>query len=89
VHAYVIGEHGDSQVPVLSSARVAGVLLDEYSQQMRLPREENVLKNISDETRAAGLEIIGAKGATYFGIGAALARRHARPFDGAGIGDHG
>jgi len=72
VHAYVIGEHGDSQVPVLSSARVAGVPLDEYWQQSRLPREENALKNISDETRAAGLEIIGAKGATYFGIGAAL-----------------
>src|SRR5499427_5301290 len=62
-HAYVIGEHGDSQVPVLSSARVSGVPLDEYWQQLRLPREENVLKTISDETRAAGLEIIGAKGA--------------------------
>ena len=74
VHAYVIGEHGDSQVPVLSSARVSGVPLDEYWQQLRLPREENVLTSISDETRAAGLEIIGAKGATYFGIGAALAR---------------
>src|SRR5215470_1694167 len=74
VHAYVIGEHGDSQVPVLSSARVSGVPLDEYWQQLRLPREENVLTSISDETRAAGLEIINAKGATYFGIGAALAR---------------
>ena len=74
VHAYAIGEHGDSQVAVLSSARVAGVPLDEYWQQWRLPREESVLRGISDETRAAGLEIIGAKGATYFGIGAALAR---------------
>ena len=74
VHAYVIGEHGDSQVPVLSSARVAGVTLDDYWQQLGLPPEENVLKDIADETRAAGLEIIGAKGATYFGIGAALTR---------------
>ena len=60
VHAYVIGEHGDSQVPVLASARVAGLPLDEYWQQLRLPREENALRNIADETRAAGLEIIGA-----------------------------
>ena len=74
VHAYVIGEHGDSQVPVLSSARVAGVPLEEFCHQLGLPHEENVLERIADETRSAGLEIIRAKGATYFGIGAALTR---------------
>jgi len=74
VHAYVIGEHGDSQVPVLSSARVAGVPLGEFCQQLELPGEENALGKIAHETRTAGLEIIDAKGATYFGIGAALAR---------------
>lgn len=74
VHAYVVGEHGDSQVAVLSSARVAGVPLQEFCRQLGLPHEENALEKIADETRAAGLEIISAKGATYFGIGAALAR---------------
>lgn len=74
VHAYVIGEHGDSQVPVLSSARVAGVPLQEFCRQLGLPREENALDRIAGQTRAAGLEIIRAKGATHFGIGAALAR---------------
>lgn len=74
VHAYVIGEHGDSQVPVLSSARVAGVPLEEFCRQLGLPHEGSALDKIADETRAAGLEIISAKGATYFGIGAALAR---------------
>lgn len=74
VHAYVVGEHGDSQVPVLSSARVAGLPLEEFCRQMGLSYEGTALDKIADETRAAGLEIISAKGATYFGIGAALAR---------------
>lgn len=74
VHAYVIGEHGDTQVPVFSSARVAGAPLYEFWQQLELPHAENVLEKITGETRLAGLDIIDAKGATYFGIGAALAR---------------
>ena len=74
VHAYVIGEHGDSQVPVLSSARVAGVPLDDFCRRLHLPCEGSALDKLADETRTAGLEIIDAKGATYFGIGAALAR---------------
>lgn len=74
VHAYVVGEHGDSQVSLLSSARVAGVPLEDFCHQLGIPHEENALEKIADETRLAGLEIIGAKGATYFGIGAALSR---------------
>ena len=74
VHAYVIGEHGDSQIPVLSSARIAGVPLEAFCQQLGLPYEENALGRIASETRTAGIEIIGAKGATYYGIGAALVR---------------
>jgi L-lactate dehydrogenase len=74
VHAYIIGEHGDSQIPVLSSARIAGVPLEEFCQQLGLPYQENVLGKIASETRGAGFEILDAKGATYYGIGAALAR---------------
>lgn len=74
VHAYIIGEHGDSQIPVLSSARVAGNPLEGFCQELGLPLEENVLGRIANETRGAGLEIIGAKGATYYGISAALVR---------------
>jgi L-lactate dehydrogenase len=74
VHAYVIGEHGDSQIPVLSSARIAGVPLEGFCQQLGLPYEENALARIANETRTAGIEIIGAKGATYYGIGTALVR---------------
>jgi L-lactate dehydrogenase len=74
VHAYVIGEHGDSQIPVLSSARVAGFPLDEFSKELGLPLAESPLARIADQTRRAGGDIIEAKGATYYGIGAALVR---------------
>lgn len=74
IHAYIIGEHGDSQISVVSSARVAGVPVEGFCQQLGLPYEENALSRIAKETRGAGLEIIGAKGATYYGISAALVR---------------
>ena len=74
VHAYIIGEHGDSQVPVVSSARIAGVPLGDFCHQFGLPYEGDALTTIENETRKAGFEIIHAKGATYYGIGAALVR---------------
>jgi L-lactate dehydrogenase len=74
VHAYVIGEHGESQIPVLSSARVAGFPLAEFSKELSLPHEESSFTRIASETRTAGGDIIEAKGATYYGIGAALVR---------------
>jgi L-lactate dehydrogenase len=74
VHAYVIGEHGESQVAVISSARIAGMPLESFCRELELPYDEAVLRKIADDTRATGLEIIHAKGATYYGIGTALAR---------------
>ena len=74
VHAYIIGEHGDSQVPILSSARIAGMPLEGFCQELALPYDENAVRKIANDTRTAGFEIIGAKGATYYGIGAALIR---------------
>ena len=74
VHAYVIGEHGESQVAAMSSARIAGMPLENFCGELDLPYDEGTLRKIADETRAKGMEIIRAKGATYYGIGAALAR---------------
>lgn len=74
VHAYIVGEHGDSQIPVLSSAQIGGVPLEGFCRQLGQPYEENTLARIANETRTAGLDIVAAKGATYFGIAAALAR---------------
>ena len=69
VHAYIIGEHGDTQVPVISSARIAGVPLEGFCRELGLCDEERALKTIANDTRAAGLQIIKAKDATYYGIG--------------------
>jgi len=74
VHAYVIGEHGESQVPVTSSARIAGMSLENFCRELGLPHDEDMLRKIANDTRATGLEIIRAKGATYYGSGTALAR---------------
>lgn len=74
VHAYIIGEHGDSQVPVLSSARIAGMELENFCRAMGIAHDPDALMVIARETRIAGFEILQAKGATYFGIGAALVR---------------
>jgi len=74
LHAYVIGEHGDSQLPAFSSARIAGFPLEEFCEQLGLPQDQDVFQKIANETRNAGSEIVGAKGATYYGIGAALVR---------------
>jgi len=74
VHAYVIGEHGESQVALISSARIAGVPLESFCRELNLPYDKDGLRQIATDTQAAGLEIIRAKGATYYGIGAALAR---------------
>lgn len=74
VHAYILGEHGESQVPVLSSASIAGIPLERYSHELGLPYDAAELATIAAETRHAGFEILEAKGATYYGIGTALAR---------------
>jgi len=74
VHAYIIGEHGDSQFPVLSSARIAGAPIEVLCQQLGVPYDEDELGRIANETRMAGAKIISAKGATYYGISTALVR---------------
>jgi L-lactate dehydrogenase len=74
VHAYVLGEHGDSEVLVWSSANVGGVAVDEYAAQCRLPHDAAFKARIDDGVRRAAYRIIAAKKATYFGIGAGLGR---------------
>nr|WP_120491592.1 L-lactate dehydrogenase [Corynebacterium lactis] len=72
VHAYIIGEHGDSELPVLSSANVAGVSLAKRLADN--PELHDELESIFVRTRDAAYEIIDAKGSTSYGIGMGLAR---------------
>jgi L-lactate dehydrogenase len=74
VHAYVLGEHGDSEVLAWSSANVGGVPLADFATQVGRPISREVQAKIDDGVRRAAYRIIEGKQATYFGIGAGLAR---------------
>ena len=74
VHAYVLGEHGDSEVLVWSSAKVGGASLLDFAEQSGCPLAEEVKSRIDDGVRRAAYRIIEGKGATYYGIGAGIAR---------------
>ncbi len=74
VHAYVLGEHGDSEVLVWSSARVGGVPLFDFAAQVGRPITETVKSQIDNGVRRAAYLIIEGKGSSYYGIGAGLAR---------------
>lgn len=74
VHAYVIGEHGDSEVLVWSNAMVGGIPLPEFAEQVGRPVTQEVKERIDDGVRRAAYRIIEGKGATYYGIGAGLSR---------------
>ncbi|KAI9095194.1 lactate dehydrogenase/glycoside hydrolase [Phlyctochytrium arcticum] len=83
VHAYVLGEHGDSQFVAWSSAHVANSPLLSFPQIKALD-----LQKVADDVKNKAYKIIEAKGATYFGIGGVAAsicesiifdHRHIRP----------
>jgi len=74
VHAYIIGEHGDSEVPVWSLANIAGMRLPVYCEQNNLHCIEADLQDIFQQTRDAAYHIIERKGATYYAIGMGLLR---------------
>src|SRR5208283_296294 len=73
VHAYVLGEHGDSEVLAWSSVKVGGIPIADFAQQIGQDLSEEAIAGISDGVRRAACRIIEGKGATYFGIGAGLA----------------
>jgi L-lactate dehydrogenase len=74
VHAYIIGEHGDSEVPVWSQVNIGAVALREYCPvcQRDCPRDER--DEIFNQVKNAAYEIIKKKGATNFAIGLSLVR---------------
>lgn len=73
VHGYVVGEHGDSEVIVWSSATVAGMSIPEFCAARNVPWSDEIKNRISEDVRKAAYRIIQGKGATYYGIGAVLA----------------
>ncbi len=74
VHAYVLGEHGDSEVLAWSNARAGSVPLLSFAAQIGAPITGHLRDQIDDGVRNAAYTIIAGKGATWHGIGAGLAR---------------
>jgi L-lactate dehydrogenase len=69
VHAYILGEHGDSSFPALSGATIGGVPLNQFP-----GFNPSITNNIDREIREAASTIINTKGATYYGIGNVISR---------------
>jgi L-lactate dehydrogenase len=74
IHAYVVGEHGDSEVLTWSLVTVGGMPLAEFCRQHEIELNDSVRHEIEHRVRDAAYQIIEGKGSTYYGIGAALAR---------------
>jgi L-lactate dehydrogenase len=74
VHAYVVGEHGDSEVPVWSRVNVGGVLFPHYCHGCGKQCSKDVKDEIFNQVKGAAYEIIQKKGATYYAISLALVR---------------
>jgi len=74
VHGYVVGEHGDSEVLPWSLVTIGGMPLKEFARLRGITDPETVRGAIDEKVRRAAYTIIAGKGATYYGIGSALAR---------------
>jgi len=74
VHAYVLGEHGDSEVVSWSTASIAGESFDEYAKKFNLEWDNDVKAVIESDVKNAAYEIISKKNATYFAVALAVNR---------------
>jgi L-lactate dehydrogenase len=74
VHAHIIGEHGDSEVPVWSLANIAGMRLSEFARASGVSCNQAELDEIFKQTRDAAYAIIERKGATFYAVAAGLMR---------------
>ncbi|WP_334171985.1 L-lactate dehydrogenase [Sinomonas sp.] len=75
VHAYIVGEHGDSELPLWSSASIGGVRLRDWvDADGSRPFGERSLDELAREVTRAAYRVIAGKGATNYAIGLAAAR---------------
>ncbi|MCE5221736.1 MAG: L-lactate dehydrogenase [Clostridium sp.] len=74
IHAYVLGEHGDSEVVSWSTASIAGESIDQYAEKFNLEWDKEVREVIESDVKNAAYEIISRKNATYFAVALAINR---------------
>ena len=74
IHAFIIGEHGDSELAVWSGANVSGIDLDHFCEIQGYFDHDTSMERIYESVRDSAYKIIQRKGATYYGIAMAVAR---------------
>ena len=74
VHAFIIGEHGDSEIAAWSSANVSGIPLHKFCEMRGHFNHEEAMKRIAENVKNSAYEIIEKKRATYFGVAMAVKR---------------
>lgn len=74
IHAFVIGEHGDSEIVAWSSANVSGIPLNDFCELRGHYEHEENTKEIAEKVKNSAYEIIAKKRATYFGVAMAVKR---------------
>ena len=74
VHAFIIGEHGDSEIAVWSTANVAGVPINKFCEARGHFAHQEAMEKIAQEVKMSAYEIIERKKATYYGIAMAVKR---------------
>jgi len=72
VHAYIVGEHGDSEIPLWSMANIGGVRLQEFAPLKNKLYDQEEMNKLFISVRDAAYEIIKRKGASYYAIGLGL-----------------
>jgi L-lactate dehydrogenase len=74
VHAFIIGEHGDSEMVAWSSANVSGVPLHDFCEMRGHFNHEEAMRRIGENVKNSAYEIIKKKQATYYGIAMSVVR---------------
>lgn len=74
IHAFIIGEHGDSEIVAWSSANVSGIPLDNFCEMRGHYAHKEAEENIAETVKNSAYEIIQRKSATYFGVAMAVKR---------------
>ena len=74
VHAYIIGEHGDSEIAAFSCANVSGIPLEDFCELLGHEDHDDEMEEIAENVKNIAYEIIAKKDATYYGIAMAIRR---------------
>ena len=74
VDVCVLGEHGDSAVPVWSLTTIKGTPVAEFAKAARRPWDATARQNLFNDMKTAGAEIIAMKGATFYGVATCIVK---------------